>query len=191
MKKVLKIVITISATLVCAYLLLNYYVQKAFRLQISLPEITDKAQAIGREADRAAAAIQKGAIPSRKANFKSVGAPQEELRLLSVLEEFQAFETEYGRAPRDASDFGLLATNTALPAERREAVLRYARECRILTFPGDSYLLNCDGWRPQTSEEIKALLGNFGNDVERFYLVSGHVFLYAPPAVAPGRVAGP
>jgi hypothetical protein len=184
MRKLLKIVIALSATLVCVYLLLSYYVLRTFRLQFSPPEITNTSEAIGRELDRIEAAVHDGAIPSGKSHLKSVGAPREELRLLTLREELLIFEFEYGRAPKDESDFAVLATNTALPAQRRAAILRYARECKILTFSGDSYLLNCDGWRPQTAEEIKALLGNFSNAVERFYLVSSHVFLYAPPMVA-------
>jgi hypothetical protein len=182
MRKLLKIVITLSTALVCAYLLLNYYIQKTFRLQLSFPGTTE--ESIRRKLDQTVAAVQHGVVPPKNANFKSVGSPREELRLLGLLEEFQVFEFQYGRIPRDASDFGLLVTNTALPVERREAISRYVRECKILTFPRDSYLLNCDGWSPQTAEETKALLKGFSNDVEKFYQVGGHVFLYAPPAVA-------
>jgi hypothetical protein len=45
-------------------------------------------------------------------------------------------------------------------------------------------LLNCDGWRTPEAKNLESLVERFDTETEKFYVVEGHVFLYAPPSSA-------
>jgi hypothetical protein len=181
MKNLGKIVITLSAALVCAYLLLWYYVQKTFTLDISVRELTSKAQAIGKEANTTADRIRNGTILYRKVDLKSAGMPAEEARLLELRRLLMAYEVAFGRPPRDASELRQLNDKESLTLLQRRAVEKVVRQCQVFSFSLDSYLLDCDGWPAPSGQALRSFLERFDKETEGFYVVDGHVFLYAPP----------
>jgi hypothetical protein len=128
--------------------------------------------------------IKDGTIPTRSIDLASVGAPDEEARLLGLRHLFQVFVIAFGGPPKSAADLKRLLTLRSLDSQQQEIVEEDSRKCLILAFPEDSYLLSCDGWRFQNPEDLQLLRQKFDSTTERFYLVGGHVFLYAPPSVA-------
>ena len=128
--------------------------------------------------------VKEGKVPWTKVDLTSIGAPGAEAQLLELRRLLQVFEVGFKRPPKDASELRLLITQGHLSSHQRRLVEEDAGRCNIFVFPEYSYLLNCDGWHPAGEEVPKSLVERFDVETERFYLVHGHVFLYAPPSVA-------
>lgn len=180
----MKVVIALSVALVCAYLLLGYYVQKTFSLQISVPETSATAQSIGKQVNTITDAVHNGTIPYRKVNLTSVGLPSGEARLLELQGLLENYEVVFGRPPQDVSELRQLKDGQSLTFIQRWHIEKIARECHIFAFPQDSFLLNCDSWPVPTSESAHSLVEGFDKETEQFYVVGGHLFLYAPPPMS-------
>src|SRR5260370_23497214 len=132
--------------------------------------------------DSLALDMKQGKAPWRKVDLASVGAPREEARLLWLRHLVQVFEVGFGRLPKDASELHQLILQVSPSFHQRKLLEEDARECGIFTFPQDSYLLNCDGWRTAEAKNLESLVERFDTETEKFYVVGGHVFLYAPPS---------
>jgi hypothetical protein len=139
---------------------------------------------LAKEVDSLALDIKEGKTPSRKVDLASVGAPEEEAQLLGLRHLVEVFEVGFRRPPKDASELQQLILQASPMFRQRRLLDEDARECGIFTFPQDSYLLNCDGWRPAEPNDLRSLVERFDSEIEKFYVVEGHVFLYAPPSNA-------
>jgi hypothetical protein len=137
-----------------------------------------------KDVDSLALDIKDGKTPWRKVDLASVGAPEEEARLLGLRHLVEVFEVGLGRPPNDASELQQIILKASPRFRQRRLLDEDARECGIFTFPQDSYLLNCDGWRPAAPNDLRSLVERFDSETEKFYVVGGHVFLYAPPSSA-------
>jgi hypothetical protein len=186
MRKLTKIVMVASVTMVCAYLGLSYYVQKTFKLRISVPAITEKGRVIGDEAKKLGDEVRHGHVPRRPLDHKSVGFPRQEARLLQLQNSITLFSASYGHLP---TDVGQLSSLSVPPADKR-SFDSLIKDCQILGLEPDSYILNCDGWTPPPASQITELVQTFDGEIERFYVREGHVLLFVPPSTS-RRVAGP
>lgn len=144
------------------------------------------ARDVAQNVDAVARGVEEGKLPWRKLDLTSVGAQGKEAQLVELRRLLQVFEVGLGRAPKDASDLKHLTSQRSLSFSQRRLVEKDASECEIFTFPQDSYLLNCDGWRAEGSipKNLEPLIEHFDPETEKFYVVGGHVFLYAPPSSA-------
>ncbi len=99
----------------------------------------------------------------------------------------QVYEISFGKTLTQSSD--LQRMKLSKPEEQR-AVAEVVGECEILESVSDSYLLNCDGWRPSQAQ-LRDTVNQFDTQTVKFYVLDGHVVLYAPPFVRNEPTAKP
>lgn len=120
-------------------------------------------------------------IQLRKVDLHSVGSPYTEFQLLEFRHWVQMYALSSGKLPERSSDLERTNREAWLKADQKKLIENIARKCQIFTLGNDSYLLNCDGARVQGLENAQHIVEPLGHEAERFQIVDGHVFLYAPP----------
>jgi hypothetical protein len=140
-----------------------------------------------KQVDTISRAVRDGSIPTRKVDFSSVGQPEKESELLSFRYFLPIYLFAFGSSPADAPDLRRLLSLANLNANQRKLVERDSRDCVFFPFAHDSYLINCDGWHSATADTLESLVARFDTETEKFYVIEGHVFLYAPQPVARPR----
>src|ERR1700738_1105377 len=180
MRKPTKLIMFIVAplTLLFAYLGTSLYIQKTFRLRISIPVITEKASPIASEINKLAKGARDGAVPWRAVDHSSVGHPQQEAKLLELRSGIDFFSGTFGRLPTDINEMSRLPVR---PANKYEDLIK---DCQILTLGPESYIVNCDRWSSPPPSQMGALVRTFGAETERFYVRQDHVILYVPHPVS-------
>ena len=118
------------------------------------------------------------------ADTRSVGFPDREEKLLELNDNFGVawFVGTFRRPPVTLYELPELfqpwpELNTR---EIRQLYTEYARDCDIMEFLDDSYVLNCDGWKPENFKSSFEMEKGFETGVERFYRFGDHVLLYVP-----------
>jgi hypothetical protein len=179
-----KVALCFLGTLTCfvlAFLVIRWWVVSHLDFsRIGQVSVVSPA-AVGEQIKILALDAKNGKQPWNKLDLSSVGVPGEEAKLLGLRHLIQVFEVGFGRPPKDASELQRRILEVApINFAQRKVLEEDARDCAIITFQQNSYLLNCDGWPRR--DDPKFLVEHFDNETEKFYAVEGHVFLYAPPS---------
>lgn len=133
------------------------------------------------EIDSTATGITNGNIPTRGLDLRSIGRAKQEADLLEYRHWVQMYDGLYGEAPPRSEDLDRLLEGKAIDWHQRESIKKSAHDCRITVFGSDSYLLSCDEWQLPDKNSLLQIVSRFKGSTERFYVVQGHVILYAPP----------
>ena len=153
----------------------------------STPKAEANAHILAKQIESFQEELQHGQIPGIREDFQSVGFPQRETELLRFRHWMQVYEISFGKTLTQSSD--LQRMKLSKPEEQR-AVAEVVGECEILESVSDSYLLNCDGWRPSQAQ-LRDTVNQFDTQTVKFYVLDGHVVLYAPPFVRNEPTAKP
>ncbi len=174
-----------------AYAALVVYVQMHLSLGPSNygPEERAKLAEDIHQIEAVASGVKAGKIPWRTVDYRSIGFPEQEAKLLQLRRWVDAFEVKFHRLPASVGDFSQLAAS----GDQRRRFRRFASQCQIVALESESYILNCSEWKFESRADLDHLVGSFPPATEKFYLVWNHVILYVPPFVSnrPLRVTEP
>src|SRR4029077_20211529 len=185
MKRVIKIAVWTLSILVLvslAFALYVSYVLKTFNLR--LPPLSAAEKTIADEVGTLDQGMRDGTIAWRKADYTSVGFPDQEAKLLHLRSGIDFFTGSFGHAPSDIKDLARLSTVPGLSSNQKRLYGSLVRDCQILTMQTDSYILNCDGWSPPSSLQIEQWTRTVDRETEKFFVMQGHVILFVPPPVS-------
>jgi hypothetical protein len=156
---------------------------KAFVLDVQLSPAQSEAAAA--DLERSLRMIDQQAKAKhylgRREDLSSVGLKDKEDQLLEFRHWVEVFQLTSGQAPEKSSDLQNLTSIETLSPRQKKEIGRLAQRCFIKQIQGESYLLNCDGWRPQQAGDEDRLVSGLDSDTERFYILNDHLFVYAPP----------
>jgi hypothetical protein len=127
--------------------------------------------------------LRGGSIPWRISDYSSVGFPKQEAQLIEMRRAVDFFHVKYGRLPEIPDDFLRLTTIPGIPSTNKNAFKEIANDCSILVLGEDSYILNCDGWKPWAPGEARKHAQNYDNRTEKFYTADNHVILFVPASI--------
>ncbi len=175
----------VIALVVAAFGLAWYWFIASFHLSNNLvpKNTTAIVDEFGKHLQSISQKAAKGEIPSRKIDFSSVGHLEMESELLMLRHWMEVYEISEGSPPKQAIDLQRLVAGASLEAEQKKRIQNLIQDCQILMPNEDSYLLNCDGWRPKTVYDIQEFITRFDLETEKFYIQSDHVFLYGPAPI--------
>ena len=178
-----KIAVVILGTMCIVFIALLLVVRHRLRsLEISRP--AHQVQAVQSQLKELTKLSRGNILSMRKFDSSSVGSKSTESEELELRRDINIFESSQRRLPVDFQD---LQNGVKLPGSWLGKLNKYAKECRILVLSHESYILNCDGWRPNI-DELNSAVHSFDGETGRFYKVQNHVLLYSPPPTT-GTVA--
>ena len=117
-----------------------------------------------------------------RADTRSVGFPDREQKLEHLSEDVAWFVGTFRRPPVTLYELPELfqpwpgLKSGGMAAQYAE----FARDCAIWPFPDDSFVLNCDQWKPESVKRFFELEKGFEEGIQRFYRLGDHVLLYVP-----------
>lgn len=139
-------------------------------------------EALGPLLQELGARVKKGDLPTRYVDLGTIGATEKESDLRDFRRFVQLYEVTVGKLPEQASDLVRLNSLGSFRPGVAAQIQSLAKQCSIQTLERDAYLLNCDGWRPSSPDASRTMVRDFDQRTERFYIISQHIFIYAPPS---------
>jgi hypothetical protein len=124
--------------------------------------------------------LADGELPSVKVDMTGVNDAEQKSRLLFLQQEIQTYLLWFQVLPRTASDLQALMRKPSLSARDKSELKALASDCKIIYLSQDSYLLNCDGWRPTPSVSLSDVIASTDQSNGKLFSRSGHVFLFLP-----------
>ena len=163
---------------VLAYVFATAYVGS--HLVIPLHSSNDSLAPLVNEIKLIDTGLRTGLIPWRISNYSTIGFPKQEAQLIEMRRAVDFFQVKYRRLPEIPDDFLRLTTIPGIPSTNKNEFKKIANDCSILVLGEDSYILNCDGWKPWDPDEARNHVQNYDNRTEKFYTVDKHLILFVP-----------
>jgi hypothetical protein len=170
-------------------LILAFAVYVKLTFQINLTPLTQALREVQRslpagKIDTLDQAARAGTLSWRKVDYRSVGLPREEAKLLELRHAIDYFTQSFGQPPVSVEDLSRFLTLPQVSSNQKRLYQELIRSCQVSSLQNESYILNCDGWVLPSPSEIQELVKTFQVDTERFYVLpAGHVILFVPPPV--------
>jgi hypothetical protein len=130
-----------------------------------------------------------GMLSTRETVPASSAYLEKESDLLELRTAVSSFESLHQGMPVGVAEL----STTLVPNDQSEKLQKLVKLCQITPLPGNSSILNCDGWKVPEKKQLKTLTDFFDSNSDRFYGDDGHVLLYIPrhevEPVPPGAAA--
>jgi hypothetical protein len=173
----------VSTTVLMTCIAARWSFEKYYRLPqelVSKQSLAD-IDAFGDYLQSVASKTRNGTMSPRKVNLSTIGFPEEEGELRSFRHWLQVYVVTRGEIPKQSSQMATFFAASQLPSNQRSAARRSTEQCNILHLGNDSYALSCDNWNPPDPSSLARITQTFDPETERFYILDGHVILFAPP----------